>query len=76
MPKIDVAAVPARKGSGYPPPFDAPCGARARKRLGDAGGLRDAMVFSLRSNIASEALYRSVGFREGALHRRYTKPID
>ncbi len=25
MPKIDVATVPARKGSGYPPPFDAPC---------------------------------------------------
>ncbi len=28
MPKIDVAAVPARKGSGYPPPFDAPCDGR------------------------------------------------
>jgi hypothetical protein len=41
MPEIDVAAVPARNGSGYPPPFDAPCGARTRKRLGDAGGLRD-----------------------------------
>ena len=27
MPKIDIAAVPARKGSGYPPPFDAPCAA-------------------------------------------------
>jgi hypothetical protein len=25
MPKIDIAAVPARKGTGYPPPFDAPC---------------------------------------------------
>jgi len=24
MPKIDIAAVPARKGSGYPRPFDAP----------------------------------------------------
>jgi uncharacterized cupin superfamily protein len=41
MPKIDVSAVPARKGSGYPPPFDAPCAVRARQRLGDAGGLRD-----------------------------------
>ena len=41
MPKIDIAAVPARKGSGYPPPFDAPCAARTRQRLGDAGGLRD-----------------------------------
>ena len=41
MPKIDVAAVPARKGSGYPPPFDAPCAIRTRKRLGDAEGLQD-----------------------------------
>ena len=41
MPKIDVAAVTRRKGSGYPPPFDAPCAARTRQRLGDAGGLRD-----------------------------------
>jgi uncharacterized cupin superfamily protein len=41
MPKIDIAAVAARKGSGYPPPFDAPCASRTRKRLGDAGGLQD-----------------------------------
>jgi uncharacterized cupin superfamily protein len=41
MPKIDIAAVAARKGSGYPPPFDAPCATRTRRRLGDAGGLRD-----------------------------------
>jgi uncharacterized cupin superfamily protein len=41
MPKIDIAAVPARKGSGYPPPFDVPCAERTRRRLGDAGGLRD-----------------------------------
>ena len=41
MPKIDLAAVPARKGSGYPAPFDAPCSARARQRVGNAGGLRD-----------------------------------
>jgi len=41
MPKIDIAAVPARQGSGYPPPFDAPCAARTRQRLGHAGGLRD-----------------------------------
>lgn len=39
MPKIDIAAVAGRKGSGYPPPFDAPCADRVRKRLGDAGGL-------------------------------------
>ena len=41
MPKVDIAAVAAHKGSGYPPPFDAPCATRMRKRLGDAGGLRD-----------------------------------
>jgi uncharacterized cupin superfamily protein len=41
MPKIDLAAVPVRQGSGYPPPFDVPCKDRARRRLGDAGGLQD-----------------------------------
>jgi len=41
MPKIDIAAVQGRRGSGYPPPFDAPCATRTRQRLGDAGGLRD-----------------------------------
>ena len=41
MPKIDLSAVPVRKGSGYPAPFDQPCGDRTRRRLGDAGGLTD-----------------------------------
>jgi uncharacterized cupin superfamily protein len=41
MPKIDIASVPARTGSGYPPPFHALCANRTRRRLGDAGGLRD-----------------------------------
>jgi uncharacterized cupin superfamily protein len=41
MPKIDIVALPARQGSGYPPPFDAPCAARTRRRLGVAGGLCD-----------------------------------
>jgi uncharacterized cupin superfamily protein len=41
MPKIEVANVPAKPGSGYPPPFDAPCATRTRRRLGNAGGLRD-----------------------------------
>lgn len=41
MPKIDLDAVPVRKGSGYPAPFDALCATRIRRRLGDAGGLRD-----------------------------------
>ncbi|WP_375308259.1 cupin domain-containing protein [Bradyrhizobium sp. A11] len=48
MPKIDIAAVPARKGSGYPTPFDAPCAERLRKRLGDAGGLKDFGVNLMR----------------------------
>lgn len=39
MPKIDVKAVPERKGSGYPVPFHEPCAGRVRQRLGDAGGL-------------------------------------
>src|SRR5262245_65746951 len=41
MPKIDITTVTTRTGSGYPSPFDAPCAARTRRRLGDAGGLRD-----------------------------------
>jgi uncharacterized cupin superfamily protein len=41
MPKIDIPAVPKRKGSGYPIPFNAPCAERARQRLGNAGGLTD-----------------------------------
>ena len=41
MPKIDLAAVPERKGSGYPPPFDQACADRIRQRLGNAGGLTE-----------------------------------
>ena len=41
MPKIDIAAVPERKGAGYPKPFDAPCRERVRQRLGNAGALSD-----------------------------------
>jgi ribosomal protein S18 acetylase RimI-like enzyme len=44
-------------------------------RLMRAAGLRDALVFSLRTNAASEALYRSAGFHEVALHRRYTMAL-
>ena len=42
-------------------------------RLMRAAGMLDAIVFSLRTNAASEALYRSAGFDELAIHRRYTK---
>jgi uncharacterized cupin superfamily protein len=48
MPKIDIATVPARKGSGYPPPFDAPCAERVRRRLGNAGKLADFGVNLMR----------------------------
>lgn len=41
MPKIDLNAVPAHPGSGYPAPYDAPCAKRLRQRVGDAGGLQD-----------------------------------
>ncbi|KVW20945.1 cupin domain-containing protein [Burkholderia cepacia] len=48
MPRIDLSAVPERRGSGYPPPFDAPCAQRIRQRVGDAGGLRDFGVNLMR----------------------------
>ncbi len=48
MPKIDLAAVPQRKGSGYPEPFDKPCADRIRQRLGNAGGLTDFGVNLMR----------------------------
>ncbi len=48
MPKIDIAAVPERKGVGYPAPFAAPCAERVRQRLGNAGGLTDFGVNLMR----------------------------
>ena len=36
MPKIDITAVPQRQGAGYPPPFDAPCAERVRRRGDDS----------------------------------------
>ncbi|MBV9331688.1 MAG: transcriptional regulator, partial [Alphaproteobacteria bacterium] len=41
MPKIDMAKSEERKGSSYPAPHDAPCAARIRRVLGEAGGLSD-----------------------------------
>ncbi len=46
--RIDLNAVPAVKGSRYPAPFDGPCAARIRQRLGDAAGLTDFGVNLLR----------------------------
>ncbi len=37
--RIDVAAIAPIIGTLYPSPFDEPCRARARKKLGDAAGL-------------------------------------
>lgn len=39
MPRIDIDAVPAHRGAGYPAPFGAPCAGRLRRRLGDAAGI-------------------------------------
>jgi len=41
MPKINVSTIPVRVGTGYPDPFNAACAERTRRRLGDAGGVRD-----------------------------------
>ncbi len=48
MKKIDAASLPVRTGSGYPPPYDAPCAGRRRTRLGDAAGLTQFGVNLLR----------------------------
>jgi len=46
--KIDFSAAPVVTGSRYPAPYDAPCAARTRQRLGDAAGLTDFGVNLLR----------------------------
>lgn len=48
MPKIAQSAAPEIRGVGYPPPFDAPCAGRIRRRLGAAGGLSDFGVNLMR----------------------------
>ena len=37
--RIDLASAPVLTGTTYPPPYDEPCRARRRIRLGDAAGL-------------------------------------
>jgi uncharacterized cupin superfamily protein len=39
MPKIDLARLAPIVGSKYPKPFDEPCRARERRRLGEGAGL-------------------------------------
>jgi uncharacterized cupin superfamily protein len=46
--RIDVAALTPVVGTLYPSPFDAPCRARARTKLGDAAGLTQFGVNLLR----------------------------
>ncbi len=46
--KIDMAALDDVLGTSYPPPHDAPCLSRERKRLGDAAGLTQFGVNLLR----------------------------
>jgi len=46
--KIDFSTAPVVTGSRYPAPYNAPCAARTRQRLGDAAGLTDFGVNLLR----------------------------
>jgi uncharacterized cupin superfamily protein len=46
--RIDLTTIPIAVGSRYPAPFDKPCAARARQRLGDAAGLTDFGVNLMR----------------------------
>jgi uncharacterized cupin superfamily protein len=46
--KIDIGTLPLVTGTYYPPPYDQPCRARERKRLGDAAGLTQFGVNQLR----------------------------
>jgi uncharacterized cupin superfamily protein len=46
--RIDLSKVKAVTGSRYPAPFDAPCAARIRQRLGDEAELTDFGVNLLR----------------------------
>jgi uncharacterized cupin superfamily protein len=46
--RIDPSELPASIGTFYPPPYDEPCRARERRRLGDAAGLTQFGVNLLR----------------------------
>jgi uncharacterized cupin superfamily protein len=46
--RIDSKKTRATVGTSYPPPYDEPCAARVRHRLGDAAGLTDFGVNLLR----------------------------
>ncbi len=46
--RIDPRTLPVQTGTMYPPPYDQPCLARERRRLGDAAGLTQYGVNLLR----------------------------
>jgi uncharacterized cupin superfamily protein len=46
--RIDASVIASVIGANYPPPFDRPCIARERKRLGDAAGVTQFGVNLLR----------------------------
>ncbi len=46
--RIDPSDLPLHVGTYYPPPYDEPCRARERRRLGDAAGLTQFGVNLLR----------------------------
>ena len=46
--RIDPKHVPVQVGTFYPPPYDQPCRARERRRLGDAAGLTQFGINLLR----------------------------
>ena len=75
MPKIDLAALPVRVGTGYPEPFNDACAGRTRRRLGDAGEVvlrpGDCAAFPkgsgdghhLKNTGSTDAVYLEVGSR-------------
>ena len=65
MPKIDVAAVPQRKGTGYPPQFNAPCADRVRQRLGNAGGVTITLNGKPVGPVGPKGQVRTVQFTSG-----------
>ncbi|HJT44052.1 MAG TPA: cupin domain-containing protein [Rhizomicrobium sp.] len=46
--RIDPKDIPAQVGTFYPPPYDQPCRARERRKLGDAAGLTQFGINLLR----------------------------
>lgn len=48
MKKLEISRAPTKHGTAYPPPYDVPCQARRRWRLGDAAGLTQFGVNLLR----------------------------